>query len=121
MCLSPQPAQAARGVDGADVGPDRLEQGQGAALGLDLAQDVLAHAGAQVGRGAREPAAPLMQQVGRDALRLLLQVGLVRAGLLERVDGLVDLVALDRRGRLEPLGGRELAAGGLLRLQELAE
>ena len=113
--------QPAAGVDRADVGPDGLKGRERAALGLDLADDVLADAGAHVGGRAGEPAAFLVEEVAGDALRFLEEVLLVALRLVEGGDGLVDFLAAHAGRGFEAVRGAELAAGDLLGLDELAE
>lgn len=91
-----------------DVWTDLLEGGEGAALGFDLADDVLSDCSAEVGGGAGEPFAFLYEEVAGDALGLLLEVGFVAAGFVERGDCLVDFVALDAAAGFESVGGAEL-------------
>ena len=120
MRLAAETGQAAAGVDGADVRADALEQGQGAALGLDLADHVLADGQAHVGGGAGKPLAALVHQVLGDAGGLVLQRRFGLLGVAEGGDGLVDALAAHVGRGLEPVGGVELAAGELLSLEKLA-
>ena len=121
MGLSPQARQSARGVDGTDVRADGLEGRESAPLGFDFAEDIFADGGAEVGGGAVEPAAFFEEQVGGHALGFVEEVVFLGLGLVELADGFVDLVAADGGGGFEAVGGAEFAAGGLLRLQEIAQ
>ena len=121
MGFAAEPGQTAGGVDGADVGADGLEGGEGAALGFDFAEDVFTDTCAEVCGGAGEPAAFLMQQVRRDSLRLLCEVELVAARFIESADGLVDFFSAYGAAGLEAIGGGEFGAGGLLRGDVVAE
>lgn len=118
------PAQATkttRGVDGADVSADALEEREGPALGLDLTKHVLADAETQIRSSAREPLALLVDEVLRDGSSLLIQVRLIGTRLIQGGDGLVNLFTTHGRARLEPVGGIEAASRGLLGLEELAD
>ncbi len=121
MSFAAQSRQATRRIDGADFRAHGLQRRQGAALGFDLAGHVLAQAGAQVGGGADEPFATLVDQVGGHALGLLEEVGFVGAGFVEAGDCFVDFVAADGGAGFEAVGGGEFGAGGGLCLEELSE
>lgn len=121
MRLPPQAAQAPTRINSADIRPDRLQSSESSPLGLNLAEDVLPDASADIGGRAGEPSPFLLQQVRRDALRFLGQIQLVAAGLVEGGDGLVDFLAADAGAGFEAIGGGELAAGGLLRGEEVAQ
>lgn len=121
MRFASESTETARRIDGADVWPDRLEEGERAPFALDLPDDVLAHARSEVGRRVGKPPPSLLEEVRRDPLRLLRQLGFVRPRFVERADGFVDLVLLDRFGRLHSFRGRALATGDLLGLLKLPE
>lgn len=121
MGFPAQPAQPTRGVDIADVGADAFQGGEGAALGFNFAEDVFADTGTEVGGRAGEPPPFFVQQVRGHPLGFVAQVGFVAPGLVERADGFVDLFTAHGTAGLEPVGGGELAAGGLLGGQKVAE
>lgn len=121
MRLPPQATQPPTRINSADIRPHALQRREGAPLGFDLAEDVLPDACADIGSRAGEPSPFLLQQVRGDALRFLRQIQLVAAGLVERGDGLVDFLAADAGAGFQAVGGGELAAGGLLRGEEVAQ
>lgn len=121
MGFPAQPAETARGIDVADVRTHALEGGEGAAFGLDLAQDVFADRRPQIRGRAGEPSALFVQEVRGDALGFLPEEGFVAPGLVQRADGLVDFFAPDGTAGFEPVGGGEFVAGGLLGGDEVAE
>ena len=95
MGFPSEAGETTRGIDGADVRPYAFERGEGAALGFDFAEDVFADAGAEVGRGAGEPATFFLDEVRSHALGFLGQVKFVASGFVEGADCFVDFFSTD--------------------------
>jgi len=121
MCFPPETGEATTIIDGADVWADGLEGRESAALGFDLADDVFANGLTHVICGPSKPLALFLQQVGRHALHLGGEVMLMAAGLIERGNSLIDLVALDAGASFEAVGCGEFGLFGRLCLQEFAK